>query len=108
LGPLFCCSEIVVTDKLIRLIFSQEDQASAGIAKMNGTLQTLVGTVGGNLLAGAIETADQAVVGAGTKLKAGARRKHRVRGSGKAKQPKQQHNDVEFDVGAYQAAYVLG
>jgi hypothetical protein len=47
-------SGIVVNDKHIRLLIAREDQAPGGIAKMNGALQTLVGTVEGNLLASAI------------------------------------------------------
>jgi hypothetical protein len=43
-----------VNDKLIRLLIAREHQASAGIAKIHGALQTLVGTLGGNLLASAI------------------------------------------------------
>src|SRR5262245_36938521 len=54
-----------MSDKLIKLIIQLEDQASQGIEKMNGTLQTMIGTFAGGALLGAVNAAKDAVVGLG-------------------------------------------
>ena len=54
-----------MNDKLIKLIIQLQDDASAGIAKMNGTIQTMVGTFAGGALLGAVNAAKDAIVGLG-------------------------------------------
>jgi hypothetical protein len=54
-----------VNQKLISLIVRLQDEASAGIEKMNGSLGRMAEIAGGTLIAEAIEAAGQAVVGLG-------------------------------------------
>src|SRR5262245_49037234 len=62
----FCAQDTApMSDKLIKLIIALEDQASAGITKMNGVLQTTIGTFTGGALLGAVNAAQQAIVGLG-------------------------------------------